>query len=166
LISAQLASQLDFFLYLPALDGKGSEESDFIDATSLMYDRADILGYVCEDLGALLRLDFVRFWSQVLHDDSLFKFLDTYLWYARHEGRAGSGAGGDLADVHAKIRRRVFLTIVRMGTYRYTFEATPIAVTATTSGKHNDLQPPLTTTTTTTEDFSPPQVPPPTPLPP
>ena len=85
--SSALAVKLDFFLYLPSStrEDDAAKGSDLIDSTSLMYDRADILHLVDRDLATLLSMDFVRFWSQVLHDDSLFKFLDTYLWYARHE---------------------------------------------------------------------------------
>lgn len=79
----------------------------------------DLMSFYEEDLCWLLKLPHNRFWSQVIYDEDVHKFLESYLAHAYRDF--------DLPFLHLKeeisqalkpIHKRVFLVYLRMSTYK------------------------------------------------
>jgi hypothetical protein len=141
LFSPEHVIGLDFFVYLPLDELSIPVDDGITDQSVATHDRADIAKMVNRDLKTLLTMDFVHFWSQILYDNSLFQFLDTYLWYAKSEQKAGV-LSEDHMHLLSEVRRRVFLVVVRMGEHK---ESSTAFLTPEEHGKiiYDNWSPPL-----------------------
>ena len=82
--------------------------------------RREYLAFISHDLSQILKMDFHTFWSQVLFDQSLVQFLDTFLKFHERSYTTGADEGGkrrevdDCAELEYEIFRRVLVVMVRL----------------------------------------------------
>lgn len=75
--------------------------------------------FIIEDLEWLLSLPHDRFWCQVVFDESLHRCLDSYLQLAPRGSDVSSlPSSPALAEVQCSLHRAVFMTFLRMATYK------------------------------------------------
>lgn len=75
--------------------------------------------FIIEDLEWLLSLPHDRFWCQVVFDETLHRCLDSYLQLApRGSDVSGLPSSPALAEVQCSLHRAVFMTFLRMATYK------------------------------------------------
>ncbi|XP_020793979.1 LOW QUALITY PROTEIN: activating signal cointegrator 1 complex subunit 2 [Boleophthalmus pectinirostris] len=75
--------------------------------------------FITEDLEWLLALSHDLFWCQVVFDESLQRCLDSYLQLApRGSDVPGLPSSPALAEVQSALHRAVFMTFLRMATYK------------------------------------------------
>lgn len=93
----------------PPVDGTAAELEEFL----------ELARFITEDLEWLLSLPHDRFWCQVVFDESLQRCLDSYLHQApRGLDLALVPSSPAVADVQRSVHRAVFMTFVRMATYK------------------------------------------------
>lgn len=93
----------------PPEDGSPTEVEEFLEHAR----------FITEDLEWLLALPHDKFWCQVVFDESLQRCLDSYLHHApRGLDLATLPASPAVADMQRSVHRAVFLTFLRMATYK------------------------------------------------
>lgn len=79
----------------------------------------ELAKFITEDLDWLLSLPHDKFWCQVVFDESLQRCLDSYLHQApRGLDLAALPSSPAVADIQRSVHRAVFLTFLRMATYK------------------------------------------------
>uniref|UniRef100_A0A672ZNS0 Activating signal cointegrator 1 complex subunit 2 n=1 Tax=Sphaeramia orbicularis TaxID=375764 RepID=A0A672ZNS0_9TELE len=79
----------------------------------------ELARFITEDLDWLLSLPHDKFWCQVVFDESLQRCLDSYLHQApRGLDFAALPSSPAVADIQRSLHRTVFLTFLRMATYK------------------------------------------------
>ena len=86
--------------FLPQDNESAAADADAVEVVRLLNDR----------LSALLRCDTTDFWAHVAHDDSIGRFLDTYLQFVR-KPHALDGVLARVTDVVREGLRRVHLLV-------------------------------------------------------
>ncbi|XP_062505519.1 activating signal cointegrator 1 complex subunit 2-like [Corticium candelabrum] len=104
-----LISTVEFLCYRPP-------PSDVADETSID-EWSEELNLINEDLKWLLSQKYSQFWCQVIFDDSLKSFLDSYLLAAPRSWPSLS-LPSHVQAVHESVHRRVFMVFLRMTTNR------------------------------------------------
>lgn len=93
----------------PPAEGSAAELEEFLEQAR----------FIIEDLEWLLSLPHDRFWCQVVFDESLHRCLDSYLQLApRGSDVSGLPSSPALAEVQCSLHRAVFMTFLRMATYK------------------------------------------------
>ncbi|XP_034027034.1 activating signal cointegrator 1 complex subunit 2 [Thalassophryne amazonica] len=99
-----------FVPYKPPPDnGSPAEVEEFLECAK----------FITEDLDWLLALPHDKFWCQVVFDESLQRSLDSYLRHApRDLDLAALPSSPAVANMQRSVHRLVFLTFLRMATYK------------------------------------------------
>uniref|UniRef100_A0A665TWW2 CUE domain-containing protein n=1 Tax=Echeneis naucrates TaxID=173247 RepID=A0A665TWW2_ECHNA len=93
----------------PPENGSPAEVEEFLDHAR----------FIMEDLEWLLALPHDKFWCQVVFDESLQRCLDSYLRYApRSLDLTALPSSSAMAEIQRSIHKEVFLTFLRMATYK------------------------------------------------
>lgn len=93
----------------PPAEGTAAELEQFLEQAR----------FIIEDLEWLLSLPHDRFWCQVVFDQSLHSCLDSYLQMApRGSDVSVLPSSPALVDVQSSLHRAVFMTFLRMSTYK------------------------------------------------
>lgn len=93
----------------PPAEGAAAQLEEFLEQTR----------FIIEDLEWLLSLPHDRFWCQVLFDESLHRCLDSYLQMApRGSDVSGLPSSPALVELQSSLHRAVFMTFLRMATYK------------------------------------------------
>ncbi|KAJ0019671.1 hypothetical protein NQD34_007240 [Periophthalmus magnuspinnatus] len=93
----------------PPAEGSVAELEEFLEQAR----------FITEDLEWLLALPHDLFWCQVVFDESLQRCLDSYLQLApRSSDVSGLPSSPALAEVQSALHRAVFMTFLRMATYK------------------------------------------------
>lgn len=112
---------------LPALHPERTAERIFLpylpppaeDAAAELEEFLEQARFITEDLEWLLSLPHDRFWCQVVFDESLHRCLDSYLQLApRGSDVSNLPSSPALAEVQCSLHRAVFMTFLRMATYK------------------------------------------------
>lgn len=93
----------------PPAEGTAAELEEFLERAR----------FIIEDLDWLLAQPHDRFWCQAVFDESLHRCLDSYLQMApRGSDVAGLPSSPALVEVQNTLHRAVFMTFLRMSTYK------------------------------------------------
>lgn len=111
---------------IPALHPKRKEDRYFViyrpppqhDDRALEEEFLDRAHFVADDLDWLLSLPHDKFWCQVIFDETLQKCLESYLRFAPRSYDERSPSKPAVMDVQNRIHHSVFLTFLRMSTYK------------------------------------------------
>ncbi|RDD41743.1 Activating signal cointegrator 1 complex subunit 2 [Trichoplax sp. H2] len=71
-----------------------------------------------QDLQQLLHLSHPQFWTQVLHDSSIRRFLDSYLSRAPRCLEEWKRLPSQILDIHRRVHRLVFIVLLRLSTHK------------------------------------------------
>uniref|UniRef100_A0A4W3HI81 Activating signal cointegrator 1 complex subunit 2 n=1 Tax=Callorhinchus milii TaxID=7868 RepID=A0A4W3HI81_CALMI len=74
--------------------------------------------FTADDLDWLLALPHDRFWCQVIFDETLQKFLDSFLRYMPRQFDELENPNPAVAEMQKKLHRTVFMTFLRMSTHK------------------------------------------------
>ncbi len=87
-----------------------------LDTSAQTYDRWEMLSLTNQDLATLLHYPPQQFWAYVLHDTSIKRFLDSYLWYVQQQpaAAAGGSAASGLFGATQKGKKKEKKNAVRM----------------------------------------------------
>lgn len=92
-------------------------------AQAELEEREAMLTLVARDVKWLLQQKYHLFWSQILYDDTLAAFIDSYLQHAPrdHDGSAGILKGTtSLDELEKELFRSAFMVMVRTSTHKET----------------------------------------------
>ncbi|KAH3826782.1 activating signal cointegrator 1 complex subunit 2-like isoform X1 [Dreissena polymorpha] len=112
---------------VPALDPRWMEEVQFVGYQAPPIDLSDKgqyeewlerLKFIEDDLHWLLQLPHGRFWCQAIFDESLHRCIDSYLRYAPRSYETVAKLPSSAKKSHDEVHRLVFLTCMRMSTYK------------------------------------------------
>ncbi|XP_052059611.1 activating signal cointegrator 1 complex subunit 2-like [Mytilus californianus] len=78
----------------------------------------DRLNFISEDLHWLLQQPHDKFWCQVIHDNTLQNLLDTYLRFSPRSYDVIYHLTDDIQSIHNEVHRLVFMTCLRMATFK------------------------------------------------
>lgn len=78
----------------------------------------DRLKFISEDLHLLLQQPHDKFWCQVIHDNTLQNLLDTYLRFSPRSYDVVYRLPEDVKTTHNEVHKLVFMTCLRMATYK------------------------------------------------
>lgn len=78
----------------------------------------DRLKFISDDLHWLLQQPHNKFWCQVIHDNTLQNLLDTYLRFSPRSYDVVYKLPEDVQSLHNEVHRLVFMTCLRMATYK------------------------------------------------
>jgi activating signal cointegrator complex subunit 2 len=82
-------------------------------------DWVELRAAMSEGLDALLRAPFAHFWSRVLHDEGVVRFVDSMLRFApRHFELEDDATADEPAAEDEELRRKCLLLLVRLGSAR------------------------------------------------
>ncbi|CAH3186731.1 unnamed protein product, partial [Porites evermanni] len=126
---------------IPELDLVWAEDVQFVPYTpppvsesvldhGIIEEWSERIALIDDDLKWLMSLPHSRFWCQVIFDETLQQFLDSYLQFAPRNFDA-SVLSPELAFLHENVHKRVFMTYVRMSTHK---ESKEDFITADTFG--------------------------------
>ncbi|XP_071503366.1 activating signal cointegrator 1 complex subunit 2-like [Diadema antillarum] len=110
-LSEYWVEQVNFVKYTPPPD-----QSDEVG----LEEWAERLRFMEEDLQWLLKLPHHRFWSQVVYDVTLRQSLASYLQNAPRSHDPSKAIPPDPAGKHRLVHRLIFMTFLRMSTYKET----------------------------------------------
>lgn len=82
-LSPRWLKHYDFMAFFPEDNGTYINLFDLWFLTRVTTEKDDIIVLLIEDVTDLLKLKYNRFWSHIIYDKSLQKFLDTYLRYVK-----------------------------------------------------------------------------------
>ncbi|KAL4228568.1 Activating signal cointegrator 1 complex subunit 2 [Mactra antiquata] len=114
-------------LSVPALDPRWIEEVQFViylapppdvNDKGLYEAWMERLKFNEDDLHWLLQLPHDKFWCQAIFDETLHRFLDSYLRHAPRSCHVLQQLPQEARDRHNEVHRLVFMTCLRMATYK------------------------------------------------
>lgn len=117
-VDKHFMEERQFALYKPCCLFDDREDIDFATAAAAKEEWMQRMQYMQQDLHWLLKLPHHKFWSQVVHDESLHQSLDSYLSHAPRDFDLNSSIEEDLLSVLHQVHRLVFFVYLRMSTYK------------------------------------------------
>ena len=143
---ASKVSSLDMLQYVPQTMGQA--DSSLADAHAIRVNQLELLEAIVADLKTLLSMDYASFWRQVSGDESVFRFVDSYLSCSPYRGstqfsaqtplsaiRGSSLSSAEIFDVSDLVKqieqaeedvsRYTFLVLLRMSNHVTTGSVTP-----------------------------------------